>query len=250
MAYQTRQRDPLLDANMQEAIEKRGRELIGLALLALALAIGAMLASYAPQDPSFFSATDAPVENLLGKLGASIAAPLFIVVGYGSWALAAVTLAWGVRLLFDLGAERALSRVIFAPVAMAAVAVFASSIAPAETWAHSFGLGGLFGDTVLGAALNILPISASFGVRLLSVPILFAALGLLFHVCGFTPQELSAAAAFPAGRRGADLCRPAARLRGRAERRRRRGPRHGREGRRDARPPGRGPRRGRDQRAL
>ncbi|SDI65344.1 FtsK/SpoIIIE family DNA translocase [Aliiruegeria lutimaris] len=190
MAYQTRQRDPLLDSSMQEAIEKRGRELIGLALLGLALAIGGMLASYAPQDPSFFSATDAPVQNMLGKFGASVASPLFIVVGYGSWALAAITLAWGARLLMHFGSERAISRVIFAPIAIAAAAVFASSIAPTDAWPHSFGLGGLFGDTVLGAVLNMLPISASFGVRLLSVPILFFAIGMLLFVCGFTGDEL------------------------------------------------------------
>ena len=117
MAYQTRQRDPLLDSSMQEAIEKRGRELIGIALVAVAASVAAMLATYAPQDPSFFSATNAPVQNMLGKFGASIAAPLFIVVGYGSWAIAAVALAWGLRLLTHTGAERALARVIFAPAA-------------------------------------------------------------------------------------------------------------------------------------
>ena len=38
MAYQTRGRDPLLDSNMAQAIEKRGRELLGLALIMLGLA--------------------------------------------------------------------------------------------------------------------------------------------------------------------------------------------------------------------
>ena len=31
MAYQVRQRDPLLDSKMQAAIERRGKELLGLA---------------------------------------------------------------------------------------------------------------------------------------------------------------------------------------------------------------------------
>ena len=34
MAYQTRSRSPLFDSDTQEILEKRGRELIGLALLA------------------------------------------------------------------------------------------------------------------------------------------------------------------------------------------------------------------------
>ena len=33
MAFQARQRDPLLDSSMQAAIERRGKELIGIALM-------------------------------------------------------------------------------------------------------------------------------------------------------------------------------------------------------------------------
>ncbi|MFD0982042.1 DNA translocase FtsK [Tropicimonas aquimaris] len=189
-SYQTRQRDPLLDSSMQEAIERRGRELVGIMLLGLAAAIAAMLASYAPQDPSFFSATDAPVRNLLGRFGASIAAPLFIVVGFGSWALAVIAMAWGIRLLAHCGTERALGRLLFAPIAVACAAVYASTVVPSSEWTHSFGLGGLFGDTVLGATLNMLPISASFGVRLLAVPVGLGALSMLLFVTGFTFDEL------------------------------------------------------------
>ena len=46
MAYQTRSRDPLLETHMQEAIRKRGRELIGLAMVAMSILFAAMLWSY------------------------------------------------------------------------------------------------------------------------------------------------------------------------------------------------------------
>lgn len=85
MAYQTRGRDPLLDSSMAEAIEKRGKELLGLALLALGFAAAMMIASYHPDDPSWMAATDEPVQNMLGRMGASIAAPLFMIVGWGAW---------------------------------------------------------------------------------------------------------------------------------------------------------------------
>ncbi|WP_370158285.1 DNA translocase FtsK 4TM domain-containing protein, partial [Salipiger bermudensis] len=62
MAYQARGRDPLFDSNMQAAIEKRGKELAGLALIALGLMAAAMIGSYTPDDPSWLSATDAPVQ--------------------------------------------------------------------------------------------------------------------------------------------------------------------------------------------
>jgi len=93
MAYHTRSRDPLLDSNMQAAIEKRGKELIGIVLICLGLAAAAMIASYTPDDPNWMVSTDAPVQNMLGRLGASIAAPLFMIVGWGSWGIALVSLA-------------------------------------------------------------------------------------------------------------------------------------------------------------
>ena len=67
MAYQTRGRDPLLDTNMAEAIEKRGKELIGIALLVAGLMAAAMIASYTPDDPNWMVSTDAPVQ--LGRVG-------------------------------------------------------------------------------------------------------------------------------------------------------------------------------------
>src|SRR6056297_280661 len=171
MAYQTRGRDPLLDSSMAEAIEKRGKELLGLALLALGAMAAMMIASYHPDDPSWMSATDATVQNWLGRFGASIAAPLFMIVGWGAWGLAIVLGGWGLRFALHRGEERALSRLIFAPIWVALLALYASSLTPGAEWsaAHSFGLGGLFGDTVLGTILGVLPVGASLGLKLLSV---------------------------------------------------------------------------------
>ncbi len=196
MAYPTNQRDPLLDSAMQAAIEKRGRELLGLILLGGGLACAALLVSYVPDDASFFSATDAPAENWLGRFGASVAAPLFLIVGYGAWLIAAALAVWGVRLLANVGADRALSRAIFVPIAVAAASVYASTLVPTAEWSHSFGLGGLFGDTVLGAALNILPVHAAEGLRLLAIPIGLGTLALSLFVTGFTRAELRRAVRF------------------------------------------------------
>ena len=82
MAYQTRGRDPLLDSNMAQAIEKRGKELLGLALILAGVMAAMMIGSYTPDDPNFMVSTDAPVQNWLGRMGASIAAPLFMIVGW------------------------------------------------------------------------------------------------------------------------------------------------------------------------
>ena len=190
MAYQTRGRDPLLDSKMAEAIEKRGKELAGLALVVAALAAAAMIFSYTPSDPSWLSATDAPVQNWMGSFGATIAAPLFMIIGWGSLGIAAALLAWGTRLVAHFGADRAVGRLIFAPIWLALLSVYASALVPSETWTHSFGLGGLFGDTVLGSLLGILPVSASFGLKVLSLLLGAGMIALGAFILGFTRAEL------------------------------------------------------------
>jgi len=190
MAYPTNQRDPLIDSTMQAALEKRGRELVGLSILGAGLATAALLASYVPDDPSFFTATDEPAQNLLGRFGASVAAPLFIIAGFGAWVIAAILLVWGVRLIAAAGAERVLMRAIFLPVAVFAASVYASTLVPTASWAHSFGLGGLLGDTALGALINLLPVRATEGIRLLALPIGAAAIAMFLYAAGCTMAEL------------------------------------------------------------
>ncbi len=192
MAYQTRSRDPLLDCNMQAAIEKRGKELVGFLLLALGLAAAAMIGSYTPDDPNWMVSTDAPVQNWLGRPGASIAAPLFMIVGWGSWGLALVFVVWGLRFVLHVGEERALGRLIFAPIAIAFASVYCATLIPGEAWraTHSFGLGGLFGDTVMGALLTLLPVGSSVAVKLMSLITAVAMLGLGAYVLGFTGSDI------------------------------------------------------------
>ncbi|OUS19703.1 cell division protein FtsK [Rhodobacterales bacterium 59_46_T64] len=193
MAYQARGRDPLFDSNMQAAIEKRGKELLGLGLMFVGLLAAAMIYSYSPDDPNFMMATDAPVKNWLGRIGASIAAPLLMIVGLGTWAVALVLLAWGARFALHRGQERAMGRVIFAPIWIAVVSVYAASLTPGDLWGqtHDFGLGGHFGDTVLSALFVALPFGNVFAVKLLSLIFFAATLTVGAFVLGFTKLELA-----------------------------------------------------------
>ncbi len=191
MAYQARGRDPLFDSDVQAAIEKRGKELIGLALILLGLMAAAMIASYSPDDPSWISATDAPVQNWMGRLGASIAAPLFMIVGAGSWAISLVLIVWGVRLVLHKGDERAAGRVIFAPIWVALAAIYASGQNAGAEWSHSFGLGGLFGDMMMGTFMGLLPFGAAISLKIAMVLMGLALLAMGAFVLGFTREELS-----------------------------------------------------------
>src|SRR6056297_77974 len=146
MAYQTRGRDPLLDSSMAEAIEKRGKELLGLVLLGVGVVAAMMIGSYHPDDPSWMSATEEPVRNWLGRAGAYVAAPLFMIVGWGAWGLAIVAGVWGLRFAIHRGEGRAIERLVFAPIWIVVLALYASSLPPGAEWAasHSYGLGGHF----------------------------------------------------------------------------------------------------------
>jgi DNA segregation ATPase FtsK/SpoIIIE, S-DNA-T family len=195
-SWQARQRDPLLDSTTQAALEKRGKELLGLGLLALALVVGLVLGSYAPDDPSWMSATDEPAQNALGRVGASVASTLIIVTGLGSWGLVAILGIWGGRFVTHVGEERVLSRIVFAPIVIAVAAVFASTHVPGTGWAHSFGLGGLFGDTVLGALLGVVPVTAALGLKAISVGMGAGLILLGLFVLGFDWRELRAIGRF------------------------------------------------------
>ncbi len=195
-SYQTRHRDPLLDSETQAALERRSRELLGIALIILGV-LGAMICfSYSPTDPSWISASDAPVQNWLGLFGAATAAPLMMIVGKGIWALPLVLIAWGARFVLHSGSDRAMGRVIYVPVVIATASLYAASLPRGIDWPANFGMGGLFGDTVLGMALTILPLGPVIGVKLLSLLLGVATVALLSFGLGFTRPELGTGVRF------------------------------------------------------
>jgi S-DNA-T family DNA segregation ATPase FtsK/SpoIIIE len=195
--YQSRDRDPLLDQGTQAMLERRGRELLGLVLLAVALFFAAALASYSPQDPGWMVATDEPARNWMGRMGAAVASTLMVIGGLGAWGIPLVIGLWGGRFLLHRGAERAGSRAVFAVIAVAFGSVFAATHVPGADWPHpAIGLGGLFGDTVLGAILTVLPVGPGLGLRFLSLTFGAALVVMLLYVTGFTRGELRAIGAF------------------------------------------------------
>ncbi|WP_096784312.1 DNA translocase FtsK 4TM domain-containing protein [Rhodobacter sp. CZR27] len=195
-SYNARQRDPLLDQNMQAMLERRGRELLGIGLLITALCFLLMLGTYSPEDPGWMVATDEPAQNALGRFGAAVASTLMIIAGKGSWGLPIVSAAWGLRFMLHQGEERALGRIVFAVIAVALGSVYAATHVPGPEWTHSFGLGGLFGDTVLGALLEIVPLPAAIGLKLLSLLVGGGVVAMGLFVCGFDLRELRAVAQF------------------------------------------------------
>ncbi|MES2548228.1 MAG: DNA translocase FtsK 4TM domain-containing protein, partial [Pseudomonadota bacterium] len=191
-SYQARQRDPLLDQGTQAMLERRGRELLGLVLVLVAFAFTLMLWSYSPDDPGWMVATEEPAQNMFGRFGAALASTLIILIGKGSWTIPLIFLAWGVRFMIHRGGERAVGRVVFAVIAVAFAAVHCATLVPGDAWTHTFGLGGLFGDTVTGSLIGVIPGSAGFGLKFLSLVTFGGLITMMLFVTGFDMEELKA----------------------------------------------------------
>jgi S-DNA-T family DNA segregation ATPase FtsK/SpoIIIE len=189
-SYQARQRDPLLDQGTQAMLERRGRELLGLVLVLVAFGFTLMLWSYSPEDPGWMVATEEPAQNIFGRFGAAMASTLIILIGKGAWTIPMIFAAWGVRFMAHRGGERAIGRVVFAVIAVAFAAVHCATLLPGDTWTHTFGLGGLFGDTVTGSLLGVIPGSAGFGLKVLSLLTFAGLIGMMLFVTGFDMEEL------------------------------------------------------------
>ena len=190
MAYPTRGRDPLLDASTQAFLERRGVEALGLVILAVGVMFALALASYSPEDPAWIASGGREIANWAGQIGATISAPLIKIMGLGSWGIPIAFVVWGLRLITHLGAERMLMRLIYAPIFWALCSLYAATLNPISSWAHSFSMGGLFGDTVLFMLLQILPGSAALGANI--VALILGALVLLLggYVTGLVFGEI------------------------------------------------------------
>ena len=191
MAYhQARQREPLFDASMQETLERRGTEFLGLVIAVFGGLLAAVIFSYSPSDPSWISASDAPVKNVLGVTGATIAAPLLLILGWGSMALAVIAMGWGARLMAHAGVDRAFGRVIFSPIAVASVSIYCATLEKGAEWTHSFGLGGLFGDMVVGSLITFLPFALKANLVLVALVFSIVMCALMLFALGFSRAEL------------------------------------------------------------
>ena len=194
-SWQAKQRNPLFDQSTQAALERRGKEVVGAALVALGALIALMLLSHSPDDPSFQSATDAPAQNLLGGIGAYVSSALYMITGYGSYMLAVGAVGWGLRLMLHRGEDR-LMRAVFLPIAMVLVSVYATSIVPPPGWRESFGLGGHLGDMLMGAMLGLVPVKASIAIKILALLTAVATVAFSAFVLGFSRAEAIAIARF------------------------------------------------------
>jgi DNA segregation ATPase FtsK/SpoIIIE, S-DNA-T family len=130
-------------------LQRRLREVSGIALLSLAFAGALALATWSVQDPSLSHATDAPVHNLLGRPGAVAADLMMQLLGLGSLALLLPIAVWGYRLINHRPLSRERLRVVVWMFGAVLTAAFASCLPRSAHWPLPSGLGGVIGDAML-----------------------------------------------------------------------------------------------------
>jgi len=134
--------------HFRDIMRRRLRELMGLALLTLALLGTIALATWSVQDPSLSHATQKPIHNLLGFPGAIFSDLAMQLLGLASILLLLPEALLGWRLLSHrpLGDKwRGLVWILATFIA----AAFASTLPRSHAWPLPTGLGGVFGDGLL-----------------------------------------------------------------------------------------------------
>ena len=140
----------VLPHGVRENLSRRMSDLIGLALLGSAGALGLALASWSVRDPSLSNATAGKVRNLLGYPGAMIADLGMQLFGIGCIALAMGLALIGIRMIWVRREEGIKLRLAMAVLGLLCASGFASSLPSAERWPLPTGLGGALGDALLG----------------------------------------------------------------------------------------------------
>ena len=190
--------------NLRRFLHRNLKGAAGLAMISVAAALAAALATWSIGDPSFSHATDAAVENVLGFAGAALSDLLMQCLGLTSILLPVSIAVWGWRILF---AEAWLigRRQVFAWfVGLILLGAAVGTIPAHDSWPLPTGLGGIVGDLVnslpalfFGGSLAGWPgfvTGTLFGLA--SLPVLGFALGFLWQ-----PEE----SARPVERRAAPV---------------------------------------------
>ena len=142
-----------LSDSLREALRRRMRELVGLALIVFAMLLVVALGSWSTQDPSLSHATNAPVRNLLGFPGAIVADLTMQLFGIASVALVLPIAVWGWRFVSHRELYRERLRLVTWVAAVVLTASFAACLPRTAAWPLPAGLGGVTGDALLRLAV-------------------------------------------------------------------------------------------------
>jgi DNA segregation ATPase FtsK/SpoIIIE, S-DNA-T family len=161
-----------LSGQLGAALQRRLRELGGIALITLAMLAALALATWSVQDPSLSHATDAAVHNLLGLPGAIAADLMMQLLGLGSLALLLPIAVWGYRLLGHRRLSHERLRVLLWLLGAVLTSAFSSCLPRSSHWPLPSGLGGVIGDAILQLPASLFHLPLAGTNRLIAAAVL------------------------------------------------------------------------------
>ncbi len=139
----------LLSDSVRESLNRRLRELGGIALILLAVALTLALVTWSVQDPSLSHATNKPMRNMLGGPGAVVSDLLMQLFGIAAIAFVLPIAVWGWRLITHRALSREGLRLMFWVIGLMLAAACAASLPHGAGWPLPAGLGGVTGDALI-----------------------------------------------------------------------------------------------------
>ena len=190
MVNQVQDRNSLFSSNIQTFLQRRGQELAGVFLLFSSIVLSFILLLFTFGLSFAKLIFDETFLSNFQVFSSSIAAPMIVTIGLSSWILSIFMFIWAIRLIFHLNANSFFNRVVFLPILVALSSIFASGVPALSSWPHSFGLGGLFGDTVFVSLISIMPNGMTIGSG--SIIAIFGTISFIISlfVFGFDKREL------------------------------------------------------------
>ncbi|MBC7952223.1 MAG: DNA translocase FtsK [Rhodospirillaceae bacterium] len=169
------------------AMQRLAVRMGGLGLLLLALLMATALITADPRDPSFNTAVNGPVNNLLGSFGATLADLLTQFFGLGAGLGVLVAAVWGLRVAIRAQAPSLWGgRVAVLPVMVVLSAIALAATPLPELRNLPAGPGGALGKVVLASLGTTLPPDLGWTVGIVSA---LLALGLLIFALGLSPAD-------------------------------------------------------------
>jgi S-DNA-T family DNA segregation ATPase FtsK/SpoIIIE len=195
------------DGTFRRLVKRNLGALTGLALLSLAAAVAASLATWTADDPSLSHATDYNAHNFLGMVGAIVSDVFMQFFGLASIVVLVPPVVWAWRLVFAVPTR--FNRIaLLTWVGGALVASTALATLPVtESWALPTGLGGVSGDLLLRVPGYFGVASSGLAAAVLCIVLSLLALAFVLHACGLafrrSPEAIAAGKARRAERRAA-----------------------------------------------
>ncbi len=188
----TKERRRLLPGAVESGLKQLVFRGYGLAIVAIACAAWASLASWSIYDPSFNNATQASPRNVLGHWGAVVADLAMQSLGLAAIALFLPLAAWGWHLTLHTVPERRRARLLLWPLAVMLLAAALSALPQPKSWPLPNGLGGILGDLFMTGALFIGVLPAPAACFIAGLAFLIAGTSLLLFACGTNTSSLIA----------------------------------------------------------